>query len=101
MSKRTRHTSKEVENAIQAALEAGWTFEKPKGGHSHKYGTLKCPKNQKECRGGLFCSFQVRSTPGKPEGHAKKIMSAVNGCNFKENERENNANAEREDGTDV
>lgn len=100
MSKRKRHTNKEMEAAIQAAIDAGWKFEKPKGGHAHKFGSLKCPAN-KDCRGGLHCYFNIRSTPRNPEARAKKILSAVNGCQFKEDNREKRGHAKREDDSDV
>lgn len=100
MSNRKRHTNKEMEAAIQAAVDAGWKFEKPKGGHAHKFGSLKCPAN-KECRGGLHCYFNIRSTPRNPEVRAKKILAAVNGCIYKGRSREKSGNGDKGDGSDV
>lgn len=100
MSNRKRHTNKETEAAIQAAIDAGWTFEEPKGGNAHRFGSLKCPGN-KECRGGLYCNFNSRSTPKNREGQAKRILRAVNGCTYKGRKREKSGNGDKGDGSDV
>lgn len=100
MGKRKKHTNKETEAAIQAAIDAGWSFEEPKGGNAHRFGYLKCPAN-KDCRGGRHCYFNIRSTPKNREGQAKRILRAVNGCEFKQVKRENDGNAGSEDTSDV
>lgn len=66
------HPNKEINKAIEYALEKGWRFEK---GGSHCYGFLNCPHTQ---RGG--CCPGVQSTPKSPRDHAKDLIRKINKC---------------------
>ena len=61
------HSKKDVREAIQYALENGWT-EKPGGNHSHVYCILRCRKSGRE-----GCSFVVNGSPSDPVAHARRV----------------------------
>lgn len=73
------HPNKEIRDAIDYAVSKGWTV-KPGGGSAHCWCTLRCPRNDRECRCGLFCQMSVWSTPRVPEDMAAKIRRTVDGC---------------------
>jgi len=73
---RSRHPNKDIEKAVKYAEENGWTLIK---GAGHCWGKLRCPQN-KGCRGGIYCSSSIWSTPKVPEDLARKIRRAVDGC---------------------
>lgn len=74
---RNRHPNKEIEQAVRHAESKGWTFRDATG---HAWGVLRCPRNDKACRCGTFCSTSVYSTPRNPEGHARRLRQAVDHC---------------------
>jgi hypothetical protein len=69
---RSRHPKKEVEEAVQYAIEAGWELE-TLGGHS--WGVLRCPEHSR-----AGCQVYVYSTPQNPGNHAKQLKGAINRC---------------------
>ncbi len=70
---RLRHPNKEIEAAISAAEDLGWTvYISPKG---HAWGHLYCPKNDRD-----GCIISVWSTPRSKENHARSITRKVKLC---------------------
>ncbi len=51
---RKRHKNKEIERAIKCAEKYGWDLRKAKGA-AHPFGILRCPHNDNNCRGGVYC----------------------------------------------
>jgi len=66
---RSRHPKKEVEDAVQYAEEAGWSWQ-PSGGHA--WGRLLCSKG--------CCQLSVWSTPRSPGDHGRQICRKVDRC---------------------
>lgn len=73
MGARPRHPNKEIEAAVSAAIEAGWTWTISSG---HAWGRLWCPKHDRD-----GCRISVWSTPKHPQAHASDIARAVSRCN--------------------
>lgn len=69
-----RHSKKEVQNAIDYALERGWSFEKA-GPRAHSYGVLYCLLRTRE-----GCRISVFSTPRSAENHANYIRGEIDRC---------------------
>jgi len=67
-----RHPNKEIQAAIEYAIENGWRLQMSKG---HAFGILFCSFAQ---RGG--CQKSVWSTPRRPERHAREIRRIVDRC---------------------
>jgi hypothetical protein len=76
---RARHPKKEVEGALKAAEEEGWTVSPTSSGH--RWGVAEC---------GSGCRVSVWSTPKNPGNHAKDIRRGVDRCPHRE-EGENDA----------
>jgi hypothetical protein len=74
MTQRPRHQKKEIEDAIQAAIDSGWRYQES-GSSSHCWGTLLCPEASIDGH-----KFIVSSTPKNSGNHAKKIRKAVEKC---------------------
>jgi hypothetical protein len=74
---RSRHKVKEIENTVQELEGLGWVWIKGKG---HAWGVLRCPKNSKDCRCGVFCLMSVWSTPQNPEKFAKRLRQKALAC---------------------
>lgn len=87
MAERPRHPNKEIEAALRYAEGHGWVIEKASG-HAHKWGTMKCPTNSKECWGGANCLKGIWGTPRCPEDHAKQIRSIVDKCIYPQKDEE-------------
>jgi len=68
------HANKHIREAIRYAEQNGWTFVKANS-HAHVYGVLYCPRRARDGH-----RFNVRSTPHKPEAHARDIRRQVNTC---------------------
>jgi hypothetical protein len=87
MAGRSRHPSKEIEQAIRYDAEAaGWRFSKGRG---HCFGYLRCPWNDETCRCGAFCQFSVWSTPRAPENHARQIRRLIDHCKYMQDDAGN------------
>jgi hypothetical protein len=67
-----RHPNKEIQKAIEYAIERGWRLEKASG---HAWGRLYCPAGE---RGG--CILSVNGTPRNPHAIARLIKARVNKC---------------------
>ena len=74
---RSRHPSKEIEEALEHAEDHGWRVEQ---GGSHAWGKIKCPFNDGACGSGDWCMTSVWSTPRSPENHARKLRRLVDRC---------------------
>ena len=72
---RPKHTSKDVEEAIQYAESEGWTIKL--GGH---WGFLYCPYKDASCRCGIRCKAGIWGTPKNPGNHAKQLVAVIDGC---------------------
>lgn len=66
------HPDKEINAAIEYALEHGWTFTRASG---HAFGILWCPLRHRD-----GCQKSVWSTPRNSFNHAREIRAAVNRC---------------------
>ncbi|MEX2473805.1 hypothetical protein [Marinobacter sp.] len=75
--KRSRHSKKEIEEALTYAEAHGWRVVPSTG---HAWGRLYCPHNDSECRCGEFCIVSVWSTPKNPANHAKQLRRVVDNC---------------------
>jgi hypothetical protein len=82
---RSKHPTKEIEDAL-AELEAlGWRVEEAKGKSSHFWGFVLCPANAGDaCRSGIFCRMSVWSTPKSPQRHARELLKKAQGCVMKD-----------------
>lgn len=77
MARRTPHSQKEIEQALQYAEAKGWRVET---GGSHAWGRMYCPYNDTECLCGEFCITSVWSTPRNPGNHARALKRVVENC---------------------
>lgn len=66
---RSRHTKKEVEQALRHAEELGWDVEPSERGH--RWGVMTC---------GQGCTIGIWSTPKNPGNFAKQLRRAVARC---------------------
>lgn len=66
---RNRHSKKEIEQALRAIEDGGWTVTPTATGH--RWGKAEC---------GNGCSLSVWSTPKSPGNHAKQIRRAADRC---------------------
>jgi hypothetical protein len=73
---RSRHTDKDVEDAVSYAESKGWIYRKM--GH---WGRLFCAHADRD-----GCQFGVNGTPKNGGTHAKQIRRAVDRCPHKEEE---------------
>ena len=71
IGKDSHHPHKEINAAIEVAIQNGWVYTKSKG---HAAGRLKC-QNKNKCH-----QMSIWSTPKNPYDHAKRILKAVNKC---------------------
>lgn len=72
------HDKKDVDKAIQAAIEDGMEWHKEKNGHVA--GILKCPHGPNpECPYG-GCIFRVSGSPRSEQTEAKKIRQWIKRC---------------------
>lgn len=69
---RPRHPNKEINAAVEAALELGWRLQLSKG---HAWGHLFCPNASRS-----GCRISVWSTPRNAENHARAIRRLVASC---------------------
>lgn len=69
---RSRHPSKDVEDAVAYAEAHGW--EVVRAG-SHAWGILRCPRRARDGH-----QRSVWSTPRNPVAHARDIRRAVDAC---------------------
>lgn len=69
----SRHPKKEVHEAIEYAMAAGWDLLLLGGGHA--WGVLRCPEHSRD-----GCQVYVNSTPQNAGNHAKRIRDAVDKC---------------------
>ena len=65
------HPNKHIREAIRHAESRGWVVTKA-GVRSHIWGTLWCPKRDRE-----GCRIRVMSTPKSPVRHAQDILRDV------------------------
>src|SRR5882672_3278667 len=72
--KRTRHPSKEIEEAIKYAESKGWRYKKS-GNSAHAWGRLLCPLQAREGD-----QISIWSTPRSEFNHAQQIRRAVDKC---------------------
>ena len=70
---RARHPKKEVEAAISAAEEAGWTVNQTSSGH--RWGVMLCGETSRS-----GCQISIWSTPRNPGNHANQIRRALDRC---------------------
>jgi hypothetical protein len=75
--KKTKHPNKDINDALKYALGKGWSILPASG---HAWGVIRCPANDKKCRGGVYCQTSVWSTPKTPANHAKAICRVVDNC---------------------
>ncbi|HEU5244120.1 MAG TPA: hypothetical protein VFU33_06945 [Gaiellaceae bacterium] len=69
MARQQKHPNKDIEKALKAAENAGWTVTPKASGHN--WGEMKC---------GSGCRASIWSTPKSPTNHAKQIARAVSKC---------------------
>lgn len=67
------HPNKEVSDAIEYAIDLGWTLVPGSGGHL--YAMLRCPQGDRS-----GCQVPVFSTPTNPGNHARKVIRGINKC---------------------
>ncbi|AGA28633.1 hypothetical protein Sinac_4444 [Singulisphaera acidiphila DSM 18658] len=67
-----RHPKKEIDAAVQYALDRGWSLTMSNG---HAWGKLQCPHHDRD-----GCTANVYSTPRVPEDHAAHIRKKVDRC---------------------
>jgi len=79
---RPKHPNKEIDEAIQYAIENGWRY-KESGKSSHSWGRLLCPLHSPE-----GCSMSIWSTPRNTGNHAKQIMRKVDQCLHGDNDND-------------
>ncbi len=72
-----RHPKKEIQAAIEYALERGWRFIKA-GPRAHVYGMLYCPRQDRN-----GCRIAVYSTPRSADNHANQIRRRIDRCAHK------------------
>ena len=70
----SKHPSKEIQEAIDYALDNGWRIIES-GKSAHAFCRLYCPK---ESRDG--CKLSVWSTPRNDGNHAKQIIKQIDRC---------------------
>ncbi len=80
---RNRHPDKDIEAALCYAETKGWKIVKRTG---HAWGSLRCPRNDQDCRCGLFCQMSIWSTPKNPMRHAQQLQQKVDGCTYETGE---------------
>jgi hypothetical protein len=73
----SKHPKKEVQEAIEYAINARWRV-KMAPGPGHVWCALLCPERSRE-----GCKVYVYSTPQNPGNHAKRIKSDVDKCPHK------------------
>jgi hypothetical protein len=86
MSGRTRHSKKEVEEAVRYAEKAGWNITLR--AKSHCWGMMRCPYNDSNCRSGVFCQVSIWRTPQNSGSHAQKLQKVVDNCVRRKKESE-------------
>ena len=74
---RSKHSRKEIEQALVYAEKNKWRIEV---GGGHAWGKMYCPHNDQECRCGEFCITSIWSTPKNATNHAKQIKRVVDNC---------------------
>jgi hypothetical protein len=79
---RRRHPDKTIEAALRELEAMGWTVSEAKGRSAHAWGFALCPRNDRDCRGGVFCRMSVWSTPRDPAAHARRLRANAAGCIF-------------------
>ena len=84
MATRPRHPRKEIEAAVEYAIQCGWRHAKATG---HAWGRLQCPWNDADCRCGTVYQISIWSTPKNPENHARQIIRLIDGCARKMNNK--------------
>jgi len=70
---RSRHPKEDVDAALAAAEEAGWTVIPTSSGH--RWGVMRCGEASRS-----GCQISIWSTPRSPDTHAKQIRRALNRC---------------------
>ncbi|WP_459555611.1 hypothetical protein [Lacunimicrobium album] len=75
------HPNKDINAAIEYALERGWRFEKA-GARAHVFGRLLCPVKSRGA-----CLRFVFSTPKNPHHHAQWIRDRVDECDCQSGEQ--------------
>ena len=81
MHKRSKHPSKEIEEAVLYAEKKGWQF-KSSGKSSHAWGRLLCPLHSREGH-----MISIWSTPRSVYNHAQQITKQVDKCEHAEEEK--------------
>ncbi|NHZ98571.1 hypothetical protein [Massilia sp. CCM 8734] len=74
---RTSHPRKEIEQALKYAEANGWRI---KVGGSHAWGSMFCPYDDGQCRGGEYCRSPVFSTPRSTGNHARFLRRVIDNC---------------------
>lgn len=74
MSCGDRHPNKDVEKALLAAEDKGWSVE-ARGKRGHAWGRLHCPYDGQD-----RCQLLIWSTPKNPHAHARDIRTRVKNC---------------------
>ena len=69
---RRHHPSKEVSDAMEYAVDLGWTIVK---GRNHTYAMLRCPKGDRS-----GCQVPVFHTPKNPGNHARDLIHDIDSC---------------------
>lgn len=80
---RSRHSKKEIEEALAYVEKLGWRIEESNG---HAWGKIFCPNNDPECRCGDYCITSIWSTPRDPANHARQIRRVADNCTSKKDD---------------
>jgi hypothetical protein len=80
---RRRHPDKTIEAALRDLEMLGWTVSESKGRSAHAWGFALCPRNAKDCRGGVFCRMSIWSTPRDAAAHARRLRANAQGCVYR------------------
>lgn len=86
---RSKHSKKEVEEALRHAESQGWAI---KLGGGHCWGKIYCPYNDAECRCGEFCITSVWSTPKNASNHAAQLRRVVDKCSSNRDKNDSGRN---------
>lgn len=75
-----KHPNKEIQQAIDIAIENGWRFVKT-GKSSHAFCRLYCSDGSRD-----GCVMSVWSTPRSTQNHANQILRVIEKCNHRKND---------------
>ena len=75
----SRHSKKEVREALDFAERNGWRIEKSKGESAHAWGRMFCPNSD-------LCQASIFSTPKNAQLHADQLKRFVARCAARHNQ---------------